>query len=94
MLNKTLKHIADSLDSAEKAELLYYLQLDNTKEDILSRMPDDTLLTAEEITKIVDVVADKYLLDLEYDCNCSYWENLDNLIFFEISKDEYAHSKT
>jgi hypothetical protein len=41
----------------------------------------------EEIQKLAEAVADRYCYNGDYDCNCSYWDNIDNLVTEELHMD-------
>ena len=52
------------------------------KEDVKSRIEDLHVLDKndENFNIIVETVATRYVYDGDYDCNLTYWENIDNLI--------------
>lgn len=77
----------NSLNIIEKDDLYRRLHLDYVKEDIASRLDehDFELKTDEDIDMLIDTVARRYVYDGEYDCNLSYWDNIDNLIEYYIN---------
>lgn len=88
-INKTLKHIVDGLDAVEKDDLYRYLWSDHVREDVESRLDsdyEDRILNAsgetdeERLEAVIKNVVERYVYDGDYDCNLSYWENIDNLI--------------
>lgn len=88
-MNKTLKHIVDGLDAVEKDDLYRYLWADHVREDVESRLASDyeeMMLNAsgetdeDHLKAVVENVVERYVYDGDYDCNLSYWENIDNLI--------------
>lgn len=52
------------------------------KKDVKSRIKDLQIMDEnnEHFDTIVETVATKYVYDGDYDCNLTYWENIDNLI--------------
>lgn len=72
-MNTKLTNILNSLSALEKDELYRALWLEYVKEDI--RNYDESLDES-----MVEVVASRYVYDGDYDCNLSYWDNIENLI--------------
>lgn len=72
----------------EKNHAYRQLWLPHIVEDILSHMKDylenDQYLTDDEILH----AAHRYVYDGRYDCNLSYWQNLENLIDDELRNRE------
>ena len=61
----------------------------HVKIDVKDRMVDayeDYIMktNAEVVNTIIDCAAERYVYEGDYDCNQSYWENIDNLIDAEI----------
>lgn len=50
---------------------------EHVKEDILSYAEDNGRAITDEKA---DAVADRYVYEGDYDCNLSYWQNLENLL--------------
>lgn len=66
-----------------------YLWFKHVKIDVKDRMVDayeDYIMktNAEVVNTIIDCAAERYVYEGDYDCNQSYWENIDNLIDAEI----------
>ena len=72
-MNTKLTNILNSLSTSEKDELYRALWLEYVKEDI--RNYDESLDEGA-----VEVIASRYVYDVDYDCNLSYWDNIENLI--------------
>lgn len=73
----------DSLPDTELDSVYRYLWAQHVREDVESHAEDiDAELTEEEIDKIVE----RYVYEGDYDCNLSYWDNIENLIW-EIHKE-------
>lgn len=86
-INDMLQRMVDALDAKEKDDLYRYLWLDYVREDVIHRLgldeEDETEHPFSELvddTILVDDVAERYVYEGEYDCNLTYWENIDNLI--------------
>lgn len=82
-INKALKAKIDALTPVEQDEVYRYLWFQHVKEDVETYSENIDLkelgikFDDEEIT----TVAEKYVYDGEYDCNLSYWDNIENLIY-------------
>lgn len=81
--NKTLEHILNGLDAKEKDDIYRYLWAEHVREDVESQLSarngedeDDTDIDEE----IIEYVVERYVYEGRYDCNLSYWDNIDNLI--------------
>ena len=60
----------------------------HVEEDVASWLEDDERiedLSDEELKGLVDAVAERHVYG-DYDCNLSYWQNLDNLINDELDR--------
>lgn len=71
--------LIDTWSEQEKDEAYRYLWLSYVKADVISHAEDeleDITLTDDE----VEFIARRYVYEGDYDCNLSYWQNLDNLI--------------
>lgn len=61
----------------EKDVIYRYVWSEYVKDDIESQCESrDIMLTEEAIDEIVN----RYVYEGDYDCNLSYWDNIDNLI--------------
>lgn len=76
-----VKALYNSLSTEDKDSLYRMLWMDHVIEDIKTRIteceddiPDDIL------NSIAEKVATEYVYNGQYDCNLSYWDNIDNLI--------------
>lgn len=77
MIDVALKEKIDALTSKEKDDIYRYLWHQHVKEDVESHAIDmDVELDEDEI----DIVAEWYVYDGDYDCNLDYWANIENLI--------------
>ena len=79
------ENLLDVLDKTAKGlsgELYYAIKKKRVKEDVLTRFRDNDhgvwKLKVREL--IADSVAERYVYEGDYECNLSYWDNLDNLI--------------
>lgn len=72
-----LQNIIDSLNAYEKDMLYRMLWLEYVKSDIKAYADENDVEVKEGD---VDVAADRYVFYGQYDCNISYWDNIENLI--------------
>ena len=87
ILDHTLKEVIDNLPYKEKNELYRYLWYPYVVEDVELCLNDNYDLddyTEDEIENLVKTVANNYVYNGKYDCNISYWNNLENMIENEI----------
>ena len=76
-LERRIDTILASLSPGEPDALYRRLWLGHVKEDVRARIQDTKAsLTGEEIEQ----VARRYVYQGDYDCNQSYWDNIDALI--------------
>jgi hypothetical protein len=53
-----------------------------TKQDVLAQLAENPNVTDDmDVDAIADKVAEMYAENGDYDCNLSYWGNIDNLIY-------------
>lgn len=72
-----INEILNSLTEAEKDAIYRRVWYERVIEDINTHIENtDDNLSDETINKI----AHRYVYNGDYDCNQSYWDNLDNLI--------------
>lgn len=73
-----IKDLVKSLNPTEKDDLYRELWSEYVREDIISFIDDDLMakLEHDDINEMVR----RYVYDGEYDCNLSYWDNIQNLI--------------
>lgn len=55
------------------------LWANHVKEDIISRIKDNFYNDIEECAK-------RYAFEGDYDCNCTYWDNIDAIIYDHFEK--------
>lgn len=71
--------LIDTWSEQAKDEAYRYLWLSYVKADVISHVKDeleDITLTDDE----VEYIARRHVYEGDYDCNLSYWQNIDNLI--------------
>lgn len=73
----TAKEIVSELTTKKKDEVYRIIWKEYIKEDII--------LQAEELgvklnNDVVDIIANSYVYEGDYDCNLTYWDNIENLI--------------
>lgn len=67
----------DACDDYVKDQIYRHLWKNHVIDDVESHMEDmDVTLTKDEI----DLAAHRYAYDGDYDCNLSYWDNIENRI--------------
>lgn len=77
MQNETITKLLNTLTESEKDQIYRALWITHVKEDIRSHGEDtDQALTEDDI----DIIADRYVYQGDYDCNLSYWDNIQALI--------------
>lgn len=86
-LNKAdLEKLAENLDFKTSDDLYRILHMPYVKEDVkhmLNELEIDT--SAYNLECLIDDCASRYVYDGDYDCNLSYWQNLENIIRNEIN---------
>lgn len=81
-----VKSMIDKLEPKDKDALYRYLWEDYVKKDVIQRFEEefsdenDDDMTEEKVDDIADIVVEHYVYEGDYDCNLSYWTNIDNLI--------------
>lgn len=73
----------NSLDEREKNALYKRLWFEYMKDDIVSRLDTysiDIKKYCIDTDMLIDAIAHRCVYDGEYDCNLSYWANIDKLI--------------
>lgn len=79
-LKLNIKSFVDSLDYLSKDALYRYLWAEHVREDVQGRLEDYDDISENEYEAIIEAVANAYVYDGDYDCELTYWENIDNLI--------------
>lgn len=87
----------DRVDAEQKVENMNYYEraavysvirkmyvLEDVKSLLDCRDLDESL-SDDEYNELADTVAERYVYDGKYDCNLSYWTNLDTLIDEEVA---------
>lgn len=86
-LNKNdLEKLAENLNFKTSDDLYRILHMPYVKEDVkhmLNELEIDT--SAYNLECLIDECASRYVYDGDYDCNLSYWQNLENIIRNEIN---------
>lgn len=70
----------DSLDSLSRDALYRRLWIEYVTDDIASHIETFDYISCDDRETIIELVAQAYVYDGDYDCNLTYWENIDNLI--------------
>ncbi len=77
-----------SLTADEQDKVYRYLWKERVVEDARSVIEEYifySLLSKEDVERIADEAADRYVYNGDYDCNLSYWDNISNLVRDAIS---------
>lgn len=79
-LSEKTKNIIKDIPSEELENIYRLVRFDFVKNDIINHLEDmdNVELTDEQI----EMAAELYAYEGEYDCNLSYWDNIKNLITF------------
>lgn len=79
-----IKEFVSLLNPFDKDKLYRCLWEDYVREDVQNRIEDTADdyqdIPEDDMPDIIDTVVYKYVRDGDYDCNRTYWENIDNLI--------------
>ena len=67
----------NELSAIEKDKIYRMVWAEHVTDDILSHAEDMGVEISEEDAEIL---AESYVCDGEYDCNLSYWDNIENLM--------------
>lgn len=91
VISVNIEQLVNGLNAVDKDALYRRLWLDHVKEDVANRLeetkPDSFDVDSEEFDEAVEAIAHAYVYDGKYDCNLTYWENIDNLIDHYLAKD-------
>lgn len=81
-INLNLNVFVDSLDYISRDDLYRKLWLEYVVRDITTRMRDcyPEAICSDDCGEPIEKAARAFVYDGEYDCNLSYWENIDNVI--------------
>lgn len=93
-LTLNINTFVDSLDSASRDALYRRLWIEYVTEDVAYHIETFDDIPCNDYDTIVELVAHAYVYDGDYDCNLTYWENIDNLIkrFAAMVADEKANT--
>lgn len=87
-MSKTkIEQIIDTWTDLEKGEAYRYLWFSYVVEDVKHCLDDNYEIEEykkEDLEEIAESVAFMFVYDGNYDCNLSYWENIENLIDGEL----------
>lgn len=72
------KDLYEALTAEQKDYLYRMTWYENVFEDITGRLLDRDITDEDDAIK--STVAHRYVYEGDYDCNLSYWDNIDNLI--------------
>ena len=79
--NARIKRLLEALTSKEQDAVYKHVKYEHTLEDIKSHLND----MGEELTdKQIEHVAERFVYQCDYDCNQSYWDNIETLIREEL----------
>ena len=77
MIDEKLQKKVDSLSDQERDDIYRYLWAKHVKEDIETYAKNQNyVLDSDDIRILVE----RYVFDGDYDCNLSYWDNIEALI--------------
>ena len=77
-----------SLTPEERDKVYRALWKEHVVEDAKSQIEEYIfyeLIPKEDVERIADQAAERYVYEGDYDCNLSYWDNIENLVKDEIS---------
>ena len=79
--------IFTNLSNTQKDDIYRMVWSDHVAEDVRAHMEENMLPSSSDIIQeIAEEVANRYVYNCDYDCNASYWQNIENLIDEEIDK--------
>ena len=88
-INAWAKETTETMNAEEKDAIYRYLWREHVEKDVRSQLDQNPRLehlSDEEYENLIKSVATRYVYDCRYDCNLSYWDNIDNLISEELTK--------
>lgn len=92
MKEMSLSELVAELTDVQKDELYRMLWSDRVREDVEAAMEDYSGSLPEnedEKEALVESVVNAYVYDGRYDCNLSYWDNINNIIQFYVQEIRY-----
>jgi len=71
-----------NLSPSQRDDIYRMKHMEYVEEDVRSRIEEnyDTKIDKDDIDSLVSDVANAYVYHCKYDCELSYWDNIDNLI--------------
>lgn len=84
-MNEKLNKILESLSYEEKDLLYRKLWYDYVLEDV-KEVIEDSDISIKNPDKIAKEIARKYVYDGDYDCELSYWNNIEILLQKEVNE--------
>lgn len=76
--NRTPREVFNALSVEQKDYIYRAVWFEHVVEDVVGRLDEREIL--DEDNSIKESVAQRYVYQGDYDCNLSYWDNIDNLI--------------
>ena len=73
------RKIIEGLDDTTRFWVMRLISRDYVLEDVVSLM-EDTDLEPDAKEEIAEKVAERFAVDRDYDCNLSYWDNINAMI--------------
>ena len=84
VFNMTPCEIMTSMNPDDKDALYRLLWSDYVYDDVQQRLEDEyehvTFENDDEREAFIENVVNRYVYDGDYDCNLTYWNNIDNII--------------
>ena len=79
--NMDAEELVNRMSSSQKDSVYRLLWAEHVKEDVLSRLEEREDNIPENLKEeFVEDVVNLYVYEGKYDCNLSYWDNIDSLI--------------
>lgn len=75
-----IKQFIDNCSNQDKDDIYRYLWSDHIREDVRSRLNEDENISDAHSDDIVEMVVEAYVYNGDYDCDLSYWSNIETLI--------------
>lgn len=78
----TSSEIFVNLTPSQRDDIYRMVWSDHVSEDVRGRLSEnpDLELNEEEEDALIEDIANAYVYNGDYDCDLSYWDNIDNLI--------------
>ena len=92
--NIDAEELISRMSDSQKDSVYRLLWAEHVKEDVLSRLEEREDDIPENFVKeFVEDVVTQYVYEGKYDCNLSYWDNIDNLIENEMQYIPIEHEE-